>query len=107
MGAAGVLLAIPAVLTARAWFNEGVEMTALHRAHRVANPGWSFPTRICTEATDLHHHSPRKLVADAKARGDEEDRGTPEWLGRLDSNQRMRESKSRVLPLDDGPARLT
>lgn len=28
------------------------------------------------------------------------------WLGRLDSNQRMRESKSRVLPLDDAPIRM-
>lgn len=27
----------------------------------------------------------------------------PEWLGRKDSNLRVRESKSRVLPLDDAP----
>ena len=30
-------------------------------------------------------------------------RGVDNWLGRLDSNQRMRESKSLALPLGDAP----
>jgi membrane peptidoglycan carboxypeptidase len=76
MGATGILLAIPALLTARAWFAEGVEMADLHRAHQVAHPGWSFPARIYTAPTDLRHGA-KKLVAEAKARGYEEDCAEP------------------------------
>ncbi len=69
---AAVAAGVPAGLTARAWGDEAVQLAEIHRRHEVAHPGWSFPGRVQTAPTPLSV-APKRLVAEAKARGYAED----------------------------------
>ncbi len=65
----GVVLAgVPAVLVARTWKAEAEALVDAHARYEVAHPGWSFPARVVTRPTPLTA-APKRLVAEAKARG--------------------------------------
>jgi membrane peptidoglycan carboxypeptidase len=71
-----VAAAIPAGLVARDWAAEGEALADAHAAYEVAHPGWSFPARVHTRPTAMTA-APKRLVAEAKARGYVENCPTP------------------------------
>ena len=76
-GAVGVLgllagAAIPSSIVASKWAEEGRQMADEHRRYEVAHPGWSFPARVWSAPVPLTEPA-RKLVAEARARGYDED----------------------------------
>ncbi len=71
-GVSLAVAAIPASMVAREWAAEGVALADAHARHEVSHPGWSFPARIYTAPTPLTE-DPKRLVAEAKARGYVED----------------------------------
>lgn len=66
------IAAFPAYTTAKGWAEEGVAMADAHVRHEVSHPGWSFPARVITAPTPMTA-PPKRLVAEAKARGYVED----------------------------------
>ncbi len=60
--------AIPVGLVARGWKDEGEALADAHARYELAHPGWSFPARVRTKPTPLTA-APKRLVAEAKARG--------------------------------------
>ncbi|MES2641643.1 MAG: transglycosylase domain-containing protein [Myxococcota bacterium] len=78
------IAAIPATFTAREWAAEGVALADAHARYEVSHPGWSFPARVYAAATPLTE-APKRLVAEAKARGYVEnckDTGPGEFCGK-------------------------
>lgn len=76
--------AVPAATVAREWAAEGVALADAHKAHAVSHPGWSFPARVYTAPTPMTEN-PKRLVAEAKARGyveDCKDTGPGEFCGK-------------------------
>ena len=67
-----VAAAVPAVLVARQWADEGVAMADEHVHHEVAHPGWSFPATVHTAPVPLDLPI-KELLAEARARGYAED----------------------------------
>lgn len=66
--AAAAGAAVPATLAVSRWRAEGVALAEAHRTHQVAHPGWSFPARVQTAPVPLDL-PPKRLVAEARARG--------------------------------------
>lgn len=62
---------VPAFMVGSAWVAEGEALADAHARYEVAHPGWSFPARVRTRPTPLTA-APKRLVAEAKARGYEE-----------------------------------
>jgi membrane peptidoglycan carboxypeptidase len=78
------IAAVPAGMQAKEWAAEGVALADQHARYEVAHPGWSFPARVQTAATPLTV-PPKRLVAEAKARGyveDCKDTGPGEFCGK-------------------------
>ncbi len=73
----GIAAAIPAGIIAREWADEGILLADAHARHNVAHPGWSFPARVYAPAVGLTE-PPKRLVAEAKARGYDESCKTTE-----------------------------
>jgi membrane peptidoglycan carboxypeptidase len=63
-----VAAGVPAALVARDWATEGEALADAHARYEVSHPGWSFPARVVTQPTPPTA-APKRLVAEAKARG--------------------------------------
>lgn len=72
-----IAIAIPAGIIARQWADEGIVLADAHAHHEVAHPGWSFPARVYAPAVPLTEPT-KRLVAEAKARGYDENCKTTE-----------------------------
>lgn len=59
---------LPAAAVWARWSAEGIALAEQHRTHEVAHPGWSFPAKVQTAPVPLDL-PPRRLVAEARARG--------------------------------------
>lgn len=62
------IAAVPALYVARDWAAEGEALADAHARYEVAHPGWSFPAHVVSRPTPLSA-SPKRLIAEAKARG--------------------------------------
>lgn len=58
--------------------------------------GLAFPAGKATAVVTCHRHVPKSRLSSHES-------AIKKWLGRLDSNQRMEESKSSALPLGYAP----
>ena len=58
--------------------------------------GFAFPAGKATAVATCHRHVPKSRLSSHES-------AIKKWLGRLDSNQRMEESKSSALPLGYAP----
>ena len=67
--------ALPCLMIARDWANEGIALADLHVRHEVAHPGWSFPAVVQSAPAPLAGLAPTRAVAEAKVRGYAEDCG--------------------------------
>ncbi|MFT3839298.1 MAG: transglycosylase domain-containing protein [Myxococcaceae bacterium] len=65
----GLSLGICATVWLR-WMHEGAELGKKHLSHQLSHPGWSFPAHIWSPEVELDSGlSPKRLLAEAKARG--------------------------------------
>lgn len=100
-----VAVGVPMWDVARGWADEGVALADQHARHEVAHPGWSFPARVRTAEVPVKGASPKRLVAEARARGYREDcvrTGPGEFCAKPGKERVVPRSGASLEPIDLG-----
>jgi hypothetical protein len=68
-----VAAAVTGTIILRGWMEEGAALARAHARFETTHPGWSFPGRVYSSEVFLEGTPAERLIAEARARGYEED----------------------------------